>query len=212
MKRIANALCCCGGDPCQCTACDEGFPCEFTVTFPEFGGEKAACASFREISVTAFGPSLAGRYWYALSESTHGPAWFRGCPYAWQEWHWNGQLWWKGGYANGEKEGEWQRWWDNGQLYKKGMYVNGKEEGEWQYWHDNGQLMWKGVYANGEKEGGYANGKKEGEWHRWYSNGQLREKGVYRDDRKDGEWSYWDGNGIQQCVEVYHNGELVTNQ
>ena len=69
--------------------------------------------------------------------------------------HCNGQLWSKGTYWDGFKEGHWVTYYDNGQLESKGDYKNVRLEGPWVVYHDNGQLMSKGTYKNGEEEGAW---------------------------------------------------------
>jgi len=89
----------------------------------------------------------------------------------------NGQLFRKGNYKNGKREGAWIRYHTNGQLKKKGRYKNGKEEGEWVEYYDDGQLFIKGRYKNG---------KKEGEWVFYSENGTLDSgySGTYKNGEK----------------------------
>ena len=57
----------------------------------------------------------------------------------------------------------------NGQLWRKGSYKNGKREGEWVFYHDNGQLWSKGSYKNGELEGEWVDYRKDGTVNRYLS-------------------------------------------
>jgi antitoxin component YwqK of YwqJK toxin-antitoxin module len=42
---------------------------------------------------------------------------------------------------------------DNGQLFYKGDFKNGEKEGSWVTYHKNGQLYYKGDFKDGKKEG-----------------------------------------------------------
>ena len=64
----------------------------------------------------------------------------------------NGQLFYKGDYKNGKKDGPWVIYWSNGQLHYKGDYRNGKKEGTYVFFNrDGSKYLWSGVYRNGKK-------------------------------------------------------------
>jgi antitoxin component YwqK of YwqJK toxin-antitoxin module len=61
----------------------------------------------------------------------------------WEQYHVNGQLWYKGNYVNGIRHGYWEQY---HVLWYKGNYVNGKEDGYWEDYYSNGQLENKTYY------------------------------------------------------------------
>jgi len=85
-----------------------------------------------------------------------------------------GQLFRKGRYVNGNREGCWEEYYRSGQLSRKGNYVNDKRDGYWEDYCFNGQLMWKGHWVNGNRDG---------YWEWYFSNGQLSSKGHYVNDK-----------------------------
>jgi antitoxin component YwqK of YwqJK toxin-antitoxin module len=68
----------------------------------------------------------------------------------WEEYHDNGNLWYKGSYKDGEMDGYWVWYHSNGKLDSKGNYVDGERDGIWTDYHDNGQLDSIGSYINGK--------------------------------------------------------------
>jgi hypothetical protein len=97
---------------------------------------------------------------------------------------------------DGKKTGIWEEYWNNGNLYSKGSYKNGIKEGYWEYYKD-GQLdskgsfkngewdgIWECYYSNGqlESKGSYKNGLRYGIWEEYYINGNLEFKGLYKND------------------------------
>ena len=54
---------------------------------------------------------------------------------------------------NGQRHGYWEDYWYQGQLWFKGYYVNGKLDGYWEEYHHNGQLWFKGNFINCEQVG-----------------------------------------------------------
>ena len=55
----------------------------------------------------------------------------------------------KGNYKNGDRDGYWEWYYDNGKLNSKGSYINGDRDGYWEAYYDNGNLGSKGSYENG---------------------------------------------------------------
>ena len=63
------------------------------------------------------------------------------------------ELWQKGTYKDGKKDGSWVSYHANGQLFSKGTYKNGKEDGSW-IWYRPGRRInqkYSGTYKNGVK-------------------------------------------------------------
>ena len=72
----------------------------------------------------------------------------------WERYNDDGQLFFKGSYKNGEKDGYWEYYYYiSGELSARGSYLNGKKEGIWEYYYDNGNLQSRGNYINGKKDG-----------------------------------------------------------
>jgi antitoxin component YwqK of YwqJK toxin-antitoxin module len=91
----------------------------------------------------------------------------------WESYHNNGQLWSKGSYKNGKKEGYWE-YYDNGQLISKGLYKDGLRDGIWEYYWNNGQLNMRGSFKDD---------KRDGIWEDYYRNGQLESKVEWDNDK-----------------------------
>ena len=64
----------------------------------------------------------------------------------WEEYHDNGELFFKGNYKDDKKDGYWEYYWSNGNVYSKGNYKNGGYDGEWFYYHPDGRLEYKELY------------------------------------------------------------------
>ena len=71
----------------------------------------------------------------------------------WEWLNYNGQLFSKGNYKNGQQEELHESFYDNGQLFSKGNYKNGQPEGLWEWLNYNGQLKSRENYKNGQPEG-----------------------------------------------------------
>ena len=61
-------------------------------------------------------------------------------------WYKDGQIWAKGNYEHGIKQGLWNVWHENGQLWVQGNYQNGKACGIWLFWDDQGHLIREDSY------------------------------------------------------------------
>ncbi len=44
------------------------------------------------------------------------------------------------------KTGLWHEWHSNGQLWQKGHYIKGKKDGEWKEYYFNAQIKFAGFY------------------------------------------------------------------
>jgi antitoxin component YwqK of YwqJK toxin-antitoxin module len=51
----------------------------------------------------------------------------------WEEYHENGELWYKGSYTNGIMDGYWEFYYSDGGLMNKGNFRKGKKVGYWEY-------------------------------------------------------------------------------
>lgn len=69
-------------------------------------------------------------------------------------------------------------------------------------------------YLNGkiEFEGKIENGLREGPWLYYYPSGQKKAEGTFKEGLKDGNWISYKENGVQDVLEVYKYGKLLTNQ
>lgn len=65
----------------------------------------------------------------------------------WEEYHWNGNLYYKGNYINGEPDGYWEMYRVNGEPWYKGVYHYGIEIGLWELYNENGELIEQHFYA-----------------------------------------------------------------
>ena len=58
----------------------------------------------------------------------------------WEDYHYNGNIYYKGNYHNGKRIGYWECYWFNGNLMFKGNYDNnGTKIGYWE-WYDKCEL------------------------------------------------------------------------
>ena len=72
----------------------------------------------------------------------------------WIGYHDNGQMWYKGTFKKGCKDGsDWKEFWKNGQLYYKGVYKNCGRQGYWVYYDEDGKInnFFTGTYKNDNK-------------------------------------------------------------
>ena len=67
----------------------------------------------------------------------------------------------------GERHGPWEEYHPNGNLWYKTNYINGKEHGlSEDYYYFNGNLMYKGTFVNGKKHGLCERYNYDGKLHR----------------------------------------------
>ncbi len=98
-------------------------------------------------------------------------------------------------YLRVVRHGVCKEWYDNGNIWKKGNYVYGKKQGLWRYYShsENGKLQRAGMFVNDKKEGiwtfqsedikeitRYKNGKKEGLFERYDLDNRLLKKVFYK--------------------------------
>ena len=63
----------------------------------------------------------------------------------------NGQLWVKGNYKDGERDGLWEIYHDNGQLKNRGNYKDGEQEGLHEYYDEEGNLTKTEEWKDGKR-------------------------------------------------------------
>ena len=68
-----------------------------------------------------------------------------------EDFHAKFQLYSRGNYKDGKKDGLWEGFWDNGQLEWRGYLKDGKEDGMWEGFDENGQIEFTSYYINGKK-------------------------------------------------------------
>ena len=61
----------------------------------------------------------------------------------------NRQLWIKGSYIKGLKDGIWMEFSSGGDIYQTRSYKLGKKDGEWKDYNSKGNLSLKRMYKNG---------------------------------------------------------------
>ncbi len=98
------------------------------------------------------------------------------------------------------KHGIYKEWYDNGNLWKKGKYVYGKKQGIWRYYshRKNKKLKSAGMFINDKKEGTwtfqdsnirkitpYKNGEREGIEVTYNKNNTLVRKTLYKSNKID---------------------------
>jgi antitoxin component YwqK of YwqJK toxin-antitoxin module len=76
-----------------------------------------------------------------------------------KEWHYDGKLWRRANYKDGELHGEFEWWDDDGQLRDRCNYKDGEYHGKCEWWDKDGVLTDSGIYDNGTlvKEAKYEN-------------------------------------------------------
>lgn len=116
-----------------------------------------------------------------------------------------------------QKDGRQLYYADNENHYKNGKldrvikyYTNGKMEssladyGLCTYWYENGNKK-KEYTLNGR----YNN---NGEYKEWNEDGSLHVSGLYENRKKAGEWTFYKANNMIDVVDVYENGESVSQK
>lgn len=125
----------------------------------------------------------------------------------------NGQIKFKGGYLQGERNGQWIRFFEDGTIYQIESYIkdviqsrfvyfengflqevnfyeNNLPSGSWLFFHENGSLI--------ELQQWLA-GKKEGTWVNYYENGKIAVEENYKNDKKDGLFiSYYENGQVKE--------------
>ncbi len=65
----------------------------------------------------------------------------------WEEYYYNGNLFYKGNYHNGRQIGYWTLYHANGNFWSKGNFDNGKHAGYWEWYNDDGELKEQIFYS-----------------------------------------------------------------
>ncbi|MGM0582847.1 MAG: hypothetical protein ACQES1_10905 [Bacteroidota bacterium] len=139
-------------------------------------------------------------------------------------WRWyysNGQLRRQEYYNNNVLDGMYKEYTYSGDLWAKGNYVDGKREGPWivhhrgykevgKYSFDVRQGKWR-HYLNDILiyEGRFEDGLPDGEHVAYWLNGNLRYKGSYNMGEKNGEWYRYTRDGQLFLVITYKFGKEV---
>ena len=111
-----------------------------------------------------------------------------------KRYHHTGELYIKGKYVDGLKEGKWISFKKNGDKSSITLYQNGKANGVYTEYHKNGILSKSGFYKDGERIG---------RWIEHYSNGQIKSNHNYK--TKSGI-SYYEGGNISSKTIKLDNG------
>lgn len=69
----------------------------------------------------------------------------------WTYWYDNGEIWSKGQYTLGERNGETKVYFKSGKPQYFGYYVNGEADGKWTFWDGEGIKVKEVFYENGTK-------------------------------------------------------------
>jgi hypothetical protein len=88
-------------------------------------------------------------------------------------WYEDGQIFERGLYQHGIREGEHKSWYPDGQLYQFDFYLNDQLEGKCRSYHSNGLIWAMEFYQDGERKG-------ECKW--WYENGELGWHRFFRNE------------------------------
>ena len=97
----------------------------------------------------------------------------------------SGNLFIKGAYKDGIKDGNWIWYNENGQINSKGNYKDGKRFGKYTYYYENSQKKF---------EESYKDGIKDGKATLWDESGQKRSEETYKNGESISE-KWWDENG-----------------
>ena len=137
------------------------------------------------------------------------------------EYYWDDQLWYKGTYKNGVRDGIWEWYLYDGSLNGRRLYKNDKlieelpiteskklfiprklSDGDSRYseWN-NKQPIVDGIKINQYD----IDGRKQGIWYEYHDNGELFFKGNYINGEKEGHWEFYYDNGKLDCKGSYVN-------
>lgn len=143
-----------------------------------------------------------------------------------EEWHEDGQLFWRCSYREGHKDGLEECWGRDGVLLWRENYKNGNRDGLCEEWDENGQLKARKNYKDGWLDGlceywwkngqmksreSFKGGRLDGLTERWYDNGQLELRENYNEDKLNGIGEEWYENGQLMSRKSFKNGKLVEN-
>ncbi len=106
-----------------------------------------------------------------------------------------GEVVFKGGFRDGQAEGEWTTFFSDGKPRWQGMKENGLNHGFYRMWYESGRRKANGAFRRG---------KKHGEEISWYENGNKWHLRYYSAGKPVGVWKSWDQAGKLQS-EVFHS-------
>jgi TonB family protein len=131
----------------------------------------------------------------------------------------NGEMYRKGRFINGQKDGEFTYYHENGVLEAQGRFDSNEKVGEWEYYYedqsprqivffeDKQLFVYKYWDAQGRLKVDEGNGKYEA--YNQYISVELKETGKFVDYKKDGLWKGFTQDGRLYYEEVYKEGELI---
>ena len=111
-------------------------------------------------------------------------------------------------YRDSVKDGPYILYYGNGNVWEKGQYKDGKKDGAWKEWSKHGSLITeqnckaledetcfiKSWYGKDRLEGKYKGGLREGVWKWWHENGQIKEEKFYKGGKLF-SYKYFDEKG-----------------
>ena len=130
----------------------------------------------------------------------------------WEWLNYNGQLFSKGNYKNGQQEGLHESFYDNGQLRRRQNFKNGKRHGFWENSYVVSNSNPFVLRDQLEEKGNYKNGQRHGLWESFYQNGQLLSKGNYKNGQSEGLWEWFHVNGQLKSRNNYKNGKKTVSR
>ncbi|MEL6430927.1 MAG: hypothetical protein AAFR54_17220, partial [Planctomycetota bacterium] len=116
---------------------------------------------------------------------------------------------------------------ESGELFSRGAFVNGRREGTHEVWHKNGAVSAISTYesgrANGRFEyfdengnplraGQYVDDVKQGQWTEYRAGGLIERQGEIVDGEYEGYWVFYDAETGELDVKrtgTYRNGDRV---
>jgi len=132
------------------------------------------------------------------------------------------QLYRKGSYSHGKRDGEWTFWHSNGQVAKTGVYKADREDGMWTFSRKDGTLERVAAYKNGRKDGeervyfadgkslrekrSFAIGKRHGTWKSWFEDGEKQSEASFQDGKLHGMTRRWYSDGKKEAEQSFKNG------
>lgn len=137
----------------------------------------------------------------------------------------SGQIFARGSYIKGQKQGFWLFYYPNGQIMRQGSYEDNKPAGTWKFWREDGQPLQEVVFDGGfmkfqsfwDETGTQTVTNGTGTYVALLpgenGNSQMQLKGAYTHGVRQGTWQYAplaDGQPGKPVIEqVYKNGVLM---
>lgn len=108
----------------------------------------------------------------------------------------------RGTCQNGVLDGIWEQYYSPEQIWIRGNYSNGKKNGEWQYYSKS---HFEPSYL--ERSEQWVNGQLHGTYLAYDSTGRKSTEGLYINGERTGRWTYWSRGHVVQ-TEDYVHGKL----